>query len=87
MFRFIFETKSMAFVNVLDEVEDVTTDPFMLSYSIGSRYIYIKVCDEIKDKTLHLILELYCTVRTNSLTRDLKHNEKSLRKDIKGHKI
>ena len=30
----------------------------------------IKACDEMKDKTLHLILELYFTVRTNSLARD-----------------
>ena len=83
-FRQIFESKLMATINIKDEVNDLLINPHING-------CFQQILDEfdltpennVKQKTLYMILELYFTVRTNSITKDVKNKEKSLRKGMK----
>ena len=83
-FRTLLNSRSIASINIKDEVENFAVDPFVVNYFNQIVDIFdLKPGSQNKQRTLFMILELYFTIRTNSLTKDLKHTDTSLRKNMK----
>ena len=82
-FRAALASKCLRSINIVERAELASKDNLVVSYynSIIEN-ANIEINEETKIKIINMILNLYFHVRTNSLTKDLKYKQKSLRKNV-----
>ena len=87
-FRQILKKQKMSDLRVKDEVESLVLDSAIVAqFLVGVGDQHAGFTQPVKAQCLEMIIELYFTVRINSLIKDIKHSkEKRLRKNIKSPK-
>ena len=87
-FRQSLRTQKLSDLRVKEEIEThVLNSKIVATFHIGIGDHHADFSQAVKSQSLEMIIELYYTVRINSIIRDIKHTkEKRLRKNIKGPK-
>ena len=85
-FRAIIRSKQLSGVNINDEADALVTDSKIVGHFTTGFTDQPSFNENVKTQALEMILNLYFLIRINSITRDMKHKTKGLRKTIKGPK-
>ena len=87
-FRQSLQTQKLSDLRVKDEIETLVLDnKIVATLLIGIGDQHVDFPQAVKSQCLEMMIELYFTVRINSIIKDIKHTkEKRLRKNIKGPK-
>ena len=85
-FRKVLKTKALSDFRLKDEIEELVLDnKIVATFLVGIGDDHVTFSQAVKSQCLEMVLELYFTVRINSVIKDIKHSkEKRLRKTIKG---